>query len=113
LTEEDIENIMVTGLEGGINYWAGLNNTGILWDDKPDSEPNSTWATRILIQGGEVKLFDVEDENDCWVLTLDKLIKGFESNYVKRPHDNNLEQGDATTADCIIQYALFNEIVFG
>lgn len=115
LTEEDIETIIVNGLEGGIGYWAGLDNTGEAWEAIPKDEPYSTWATKILLEGGTVKLYDVEDAEDDtdWTLTLDKIIKGFELNYKERPHDNDIENGDATTYDCIIQYAIFGEVVFG
>lgn len=121
LKESDIENIMVTAIEGGINYWAGLDNTAEAWAERPKDEPLSMWATKILIDGGSVKFYDVEgggeleeEEDDSeWILTLDKLLAGFAQNYKERPHDNDLEQGDATTADCIIQYALFGQIVFG
>lgn len=113
LTESDIASIMVNGLEGGINYWAGLDNTGEEWEAKPKGEPLSTWATKLLLEGKEVRFYDVEEEDEIWVLTLEKLIKGFSQNAKERPRDSNLEQGDATTVDCIIQYALFNELVFG
>lgn len=113
LTENDIENIVVTGFEGGIGYWSVIDNTGFYWDSKPNDEPVSTWATKILLDGGSVKLLDVDDESEKWLLTLDKLIEGFRLNYINRPHDNDIEEGDATTADCIIQYALFGEVVYG
>lgn len=113
LTENDIESIMVNGLEGGINYWAGLDNTGENWDLKPKGEPLSTWATKLLLEGKEVKFYDLEDEDELWILTLEKLVKGFSLNYIHRPKDNSIEDGDATTCDCIIQYALFNELVYG
>lgn len=119
LTAYDVETIMVNGLEGGIGYWAMLNNTGKEWGEKPKSEPASTWATKILLDGGEIRFFDSEeydedsDDNEVWTLTLEGLIKGFAQNHKQRPWDNDLEQGDATTADCIIQYGVFGKLVFG
>lgn len=113
LTEQDIENIMVGALEGGIGYWAGLKRTGV-WVDKPESEPTSTWATKLLLEGETILLYDIEDEGEeYYPLTLKNLIEGVERNYEERPHDNDLENADAGTCDCIIQYALFDEIVFG
>lgn len=121
LTEEDIENIMVTAMEGGISYWAGLNNSTEDWNDQPEDEPNSTWATKLLIEGKSVEFYDIEEseldddesESEKWSLTLEKLIKGYEQNYKERPWDNDIDDGDATTADCIVQYALFGKLVFG
>lgn len=114
LTETDIENIIVTAFEGGSNYWMGLDNSSEDMQAKPKGEPYSTWITKLILEGKSVKLFDIEESDDDsdWVITLEKLIKGFELNYVNRPHDNDLENGDATTADCILQYALFGEIVY-
>jgi hypothetical protein len=114
LTEKDIETIIVNGLEGGIGYWAQLDNTGISWVTKPKDEPISTWATKNILEGGCICLLDSEgDEQGIWVLTLDKLIQGYKLNYEKRSWDNDIENGDATTADCIIQYALFGTVVYG
>lgn len=113
LTENDIETIVVTGLEGGIGYWACLDNTGAEWDAKPKGEPLSTWATKLLLDGKAIRLIDEEDDEEIFELTLEKIVEGFRLNYIKRPHDNDLENGDVTTSDCIIQYGLFGEIVYG
>ena len=115
ITEKDIENIIVTSFEGGSNYWMGLDNGTPNMMKKPKGEPWSTWSTKLLIDGESVKLYDVEgDEDDKdWILTLDKLIKGYQLNCINRPHDCNLDQGDATTSDCIVQFALFDKVVFG
>lgn len=114
LTESDIENIIVTSFEGGSNYWMGLDVSSEDMKAKPEDEPWSTWSTKLLIEGKSIKLFDVEGDDDDseWVLTLKKIIKGYELNCVNRPFDCDLEQGDATTSDCIIQFALFGKIVY-
>lgn len=115
LVEDDISAIIDNAFDGSIGYWAGVDNRGQLWDGKPKGEPISTWATKLILEGSGVKLYDVEGEEDdeSWTLTLDKLIEGYKLNYINRPHDNDIENGDATTYDCIIQYALFGEVVFG
>jgi hypothetical protein len=112
ITESDIENIVVTAFEGGCNYWMGLIRTKE-WEDKPKNEPLGTWATKLLIEGKTIKLYDIEDDEEGWELTLEKVLKGIELNVVNRPFDCDLEDFDAYTADCIIQYALFGEIVYG
>lgn len=114
VTESDVENIMVTAIEGGSNYWMGIDNTTPEWADKPKEEPISTWATKLLIEGKSVKFYDREQEMDSedWILTLEKLLKGYELNCEKRPWDSDLDNSDAETADCIVQYALFGKLVF-
>jgi hypothetical protein len=115
LTENDIETIIVNGLEGGINYWAGLDShKNSMWlETKPKDEPISTWATKKLIENGKIILHDIEAPEETEVLTLEKLINGYRLNCIERPEDCNIEIGDASTYDCIIQYALFGEIVYG
>lgn len=113
LTDYAIDCIICNAIEGGIGYWACLNNTGEDWEKKPKGVPASTWATVLLLEGKGVEFEDQEDGDKKHTLTLKKLLKGYGLNYKNRPHDNDWENGDATTADCIIQYALFGEVVYG
>lgn len=113
VTENDIESVIVGAFEGGSNYWVGLDNTKPEFKDKPKDEPLSTWVTKLLIDGKTVYLFDREMPSDKFELTLQKVINGLALNALKRPKDCDLEQGDAITYDCILQFALFGKIVFG
>ncbi len=118
-----IEDQLVTAIEGGINYWGGIDNRkgkfvipkGL---KREDAEPLSIWCSRIIKEGGSIKFFDSnEDEDDSnWILDLNKMIKGFITMAVKSPShfgDMISENGDATTAEVYIQYCLFGEIVYG
>ena len=113
VTENDILNIVVTALEGGSNYWLGLDNTTPEWKDKPKGEPLSTWTAKILLDSNEVRLYDIEGTEDVPPLTLPKLLEGIRLNAKHRPSDANLDDIDGACADCIIQYALFGKVVFG
>lgn len=113
ITEDDVFGIIVGSVEGGSNYWMGLDKSGAEWEDRPKGEPLSTWATKLLLEGKSVKVYDIEDKTERWEITLEKLLKGIRLNNEKRPHDNNLENADATTYDCIVQYALFDKVVYG
>lgn len=116
---EQVQNIICTALEGGIGYWAGVDNSKEDFKDKPKEIPLCDWVTILLLDGRIVYFFEADtgemDAEDLQYkeLTLDKLIEGVRLNHVNRPHDNDLDNMDASTADCIIQYALFNEIVYG
>ena len=119
VTEEDIEDIMCTALEGGINYWAHYDRSDeeyLPYKDY-DDEPFSELCTRILLSGGWVWLID-EDYN-C--LTLDKLLTGIQR-WIDGGYDmygavdgEELDCGsiDSECADCIIQLALFDDVVYG
>lgn len=120
VTEEDIDDIMVGALEGGINYWC---RAAIVPEDKRVAE----WGHEQIARGGELLIFVIEPFDDydtkCYTLTREKIIKGIKQ-YIKNPISTNcIEQVDGKlTLDCcnadagvcdeIIQYALFGDIVF-
>lgn len=123
VTEEDIEDIMCTALEGGINnYWADYdrNDEEYLPYIDYDDEPFSELCTKILLDGGWVWLID-SYEDTYYPLTLDKLMTGIQR-WIDGGYDmygavdgEELDCGniDSECADCIIQLALFGEIVYG
>ena len=114
VTEFDIENIITSSFEGGSNHWMGIDNSQEEWKNKPANEPLSTWATKILIEGDFIKLYDIEEIEDSsnWVLTMNKLFNGIKQNAIERPFDADLKDMDGTTADCIIQYSLFERVIY-
>lgn len=119
VTDEDIEDIVVTALEGGIGYWACLDNRTERFAAAPDDEPVSITTTKILLEGGGVTLIDEEDDMKEYVLTLDKLLSGLEK-YLDGSDCKALENGsldcgyiDSVAADGIVQYAVFGEWIYG
>lgn len=115
ITEEDIESVIVTAFEGGINYWAGLDISNEMWKERPRDEPFSTWATKLLLEGKELKLWDIEQTEDdtAWLLSLSDLIVGIQKEISINPDHVDPDTWDADVADNMIQYALFGKIVFG
>ena len=103
---QDIDDLMSTALEGGVNYWcrrAEVNET----------EYYGEYASDQISRGGSLTLYDAESE-DNWVLDLDKLIHGLCLALAdKHGMSADPDDWDADTADIVIQYALFNDIVFG
>lgn len=110
LTEKDIENIMVTALEGGIGYWARLIMDD-MFADRPKGEPLSMWCVKLLLTGIGLTFQDAEDDDERWVLSLEKLVKGIQE-YADLHDDFDLEDFDADAADAIVQHALFGEVVY-
>lgn len=113
ITEEDIDDIMVAALEGGINYWA--NKAEVV------GECLNEWASHQISKGGAIRLHDYE-EDEWYELTLEKFLSGIGKWYEKGGDfyeavqvDGTLDccNIDATVADSIVQYALFGEVVFG
>lgn len=117
LTEEDITDLIVDGLEGGIGYWACLNNTTEVFEKYYKENPElatSEIVAKIILDGGSVRIEDgYDDVEPKYDLTLDRLLKGIEINAKERPWDSDLDNYDADTCDAIIQYAVFDELVFG
>lgn len=120
LSDQDIEDLMVTALESGIGYWACLDNRSDTFRDAPDDEPVSITASKILLNGGGLTFLDDEDHSIEWVLTLKKLLSGIKKFLENEGGSNCIMDGeldlgmiDAQAADNIVQYALFNELVYG
>jgi hypothetical protein len=117
-TSEDLNDLTVSALEGGINYWCrkavikldeNKNYLGISEEDAP----NVQFASDVIGYGGTLVLYDAES-SDKWELTLDMFLKGI-ARYCKENNENLsdlLDNHDADTADSIVQYALFDEIVY-
>lgn len=123
VTQEDIDDIVTTALEGGINYWC--RKAEVVGDYLGEC------ASEQISRGGMLKLYDSEGDK-TYELTRDKLLDGIKKycEDTKRPYDimyagvNSVgcstgEYGldccmvDATVADMIIQYAVMEEIVYG
>ena len=114
LTVQDIDDIMVSALEGGITYWACKAEV-------VEEKRCSDWGHEQIARGGALIIHDAES-NDKWELTLEKFLNGVKlwlQNGDDRYHA--LQKGgtldtcviDGEMADLIIQYALFGEVVFG
>ena len=110
LTQQDIDDIMATALEGGIGHWCCPAE--IVGDHL------GKYAGDQISRGGSLVLYDAES-SDKWELTLEKFLDGvkmyFEDGCHVRVEDSRIDPGDidANDADCIIQFALFGEVRFG
>lgn len=110
LTQKDIDDIMVTALEGGITGWC--RHVKVVGDFLGE------YASDQISRGGSLVLYDAEG-SDKWELTLEKFLNGmklyFEDGCHVQVEDGTIDPGDidANDADCIIQFALFGEVVFG
>ena len=119
LGKKDIEDIVVTALEGGIGYWACLDNTGKEFENVPKDEPVAITAASVLLDGGTLTFFDNEN-GDEYYLDLGMLMDGIKRFWMDYDSNGIIKNGhidtynlDASDADVIFQYAMFDEIVFG
>lgn len=117
ISNQMIDNIMVSALEGGINYWC--------YKCKVLGEYLGEFASDQISRGGTLCLYCVEGYMDepFYTLTKDKFLNGVKIAYKHHPkwfeekesmvYEINDTWQDAIMADCIVQYALWGDIVFG
>ena len=120
LEYETFENIVVTALEGGSNYWYLLGDIKgcPLKSEMPDKAPSQRiayglWHNRYAM----VDILDLEDEH--WMLgtlTYDSVRENMQLATVN--HLSELEamisgDFDACTADTLFQVLVMGEVVFG
>lgn len=100
-----------------IGYWACIDNDTEVWRKTSDSlDDDHTFEDvffEILKNGQAVELIDVEDAEEVWELTLDKLVHGMQLAVEQNYWDGDIDNLDGEVGDIIFQFALFDEIVFG
>lgn len=117
LTQQDVDDIMVSALEGGICYWSDCVEVV----DRYLGE----YASGQISRGGKLKIhvdepFD-EANTEWYELDMEKFAQGFRL-WLENGGDRYgaVSNGEVDTceidgemADLIIQYALFGEVVYG
>ena len=111
VTDDDIDNIMCAALEGGITYWCSKAEVV--------GKYLGEYASEQISRGGALKLHDCEDDT-VFELTLEKFLNGLRL-WIENDRSFALMNGggldaseiDAVAADAIVQYALFNDVVYG
>ncbi|MFA5207376.1 MAG: hypothetical protein WC428_01850 [Candidatus Paceibacterota bacterium] len=118
-SKEDISDLIVTALEGGINYWCRkakikLDTEGNYFNVPKEDQDKVIYASDAISYGGTLILFDAES-TDKWELNLENVQKGIQMHCEKRniAPAGLMDNYDAEDADCIVQYAVFNELTFG
>jgi hypothetical protein len=136
-SDQDILDLITTALEGGSNYWyanararwkAGIGVAASVCDlDESVSRTDSTglpfYAShsvyRGLVEKDNCILVDVPDLKDesRWVfpVTIDIVRRGLARTLILCPHQyaaHTQGQGDASTADVVLQFAIFGDTVF-
>lgn len=116
LEQQDIDDIMVSALEGGICYWA--------WKAEVVGKYLGEYASDQISRGGALSIWlsePLDDGKSCYTLDISNFLSGFKL-WIENGGDSygaidglhvDCGQIDAGCADEIIQYALFGEIIFG
>lgn len=113
LTFEDVDDIMAGALEGGIAYWCDSAEV-------VESDYFGEYASEQIARGGSLRLHDCE-EDEVHILDLENFIEGFKK-WLMLGYDQHgaVRDGkidtcniDASDADCIVQHALFGNVIYG
>lgn len=112
-TDEDLMNILITALEGGIGYWACLDNTKEEWNDQPEDMPTAEYAWKILCNAGTLHFIDEEEEDEEYTMDMADFYKGIGKAIKNKDWDGDMDMLDANVADCIMQYAMIGSVVYG
>jgi len=106
-----IDNIMISALEGGINYWCASASIA------PDKNGNVVkripyLSTAEMVSRGATLAIQPDDETKSYYLDSKSVLKGWKQYKVNNPKADP-EDLDADAADAIIQIAIFGEVIYG
>jgi len=125
VSRDVLENIFVTALEGGSNYWYYINppncrkiRDAVSREDEKDF--SMAFAKAILDKGVSVEIHDIEDiynDEPIGVINEDTIMQGLQKMVDEGDgwalFDEIAEQGDATSSDVCFQYMALGEVVYG
>jgi hypothetical protein len=110
ITDEDIDNILVCALEGGINYWC--REAIVAHRDYRGAD----YASHVVSKGGTLILhLDEPEDGPPQPLNRDNIIKGIAmaAEHKKQSIIMFLENHDAGDADAAVQFAVFDKLIYG
>ncbi len=110
------EDLIVSALEGGSNYWYFLPDLSMA--KEPKGEPTAIRIFRSAMNGARIPVEDAEDQHILGYLTregilcaMDKLMKT--STYLYQAANIMDGNWDAISADVWFQMAVMGEVVYG
>jgi hypothetical protein len=123
ISRKVIEDVFVTALEGGSNYWYFLPEQSVkairaVVPKDVDPYLSTAIGKAILDFGVEVDISDVEDEEyvlgTISVKTLQERLQKLADSEHNWALDREInEDGDAETSDIVMQYMALGEIIYG
>lgn len=123
ISREVLEDVFVTALEGGSNYWYFLPDHSIQLirravPKEEDPYLSTAILKAILDHDVKVAINDAENEDEVvGIITKDLInprLQLLSESKLKWALDAHLnERGDADSADIVFQYIAMGEVVFG
>lgn len=122
LDDSVLEDVFVTAIEGGSNYWYHLsrNAVGLIRNAVPREEESclSVATFKAVMKGVEVPIHDAEDiEEQIGLISLDTMADRLSKLATSGDRHHLLahieENGDSESADVVFQYLALGEVVYG
>lgn len=124
ISREVLENICVTALEGGSNYWYYLTEGSVKLIRKvvpknEDSYLSTAILKAVLDHHIEIPINDAENEDDVlgylsWKTLMPRLQELSEDKDYMWALEREIEgQGDADSSDVVFQWMVMGECIFG
>ena len=113
---DKIENMLVTAIEGGSNYWYLIKETYMVIDEAGKSLAERIFKT-VLETGNKIPVYDYESPDDCLgYISFESIVKANElmkKNHPEHFEDMLTENYDAETADVWFQLVVMGEKEWG
>jgi hypothetical protein len=123
IDRDTLENIFVTALEGGSNYWYYLPHESILAireavPKSVDAYLSTAILKAILDHDVDVQICDAEDEDDVVGLISKSTMQERLQTMWNSPNRSILQaeidgEGDADSSDVVFQYIAMGEVIYG
>jgi len=105
-----LDCILAGAFEGGSNYWA--DRVEVVDQDYKGAE----FASEVISHDGELLIYTQDDEKPIR-LTKEKMLKGcrlyVEGDKHTKGRSFNIDAWDAIDHDMILQYSLFDQVIYG
>lgn len=122
ITRGVLEDIFITAIEGGSDYWCDIDG---LPNNFRREHKGKSFSEMVFIavydHNMKVNVFDTEDsdddrqaigvlDKDLFEKRLQKMVDDGHGHYIMAEINAS---GDAISSDCIFQYLILNEIIYG
>lgn len=109
LTPTDYADLAVTAVEGGVNYWAAVDDYIYSFADLNSGEgPENDYVVARITDFDTQESRYIDSRTEQWYAAVEKAAEYFELNV-----EDFFEDHDASYADVAVQFALFGEVVYG
>ena len=111
------EDLLVTALEGGSNYWYYIKSLEMIWDT-PSNQPTSSRIYQAVMNNGvEIEIHDIDDQDEkLGVISKEGILTALDKMKDLVPHEyENIwdDAWDAASADVWFQIVVMGEVVYG